>query len=144
MKRICLALLLALSSAPATVTAALYKCVGHDGHVTYADTPCGQAARSAALDTDPPLRTAGADDGLRPGERELLARAYKRDDQDRTRRERVARNSAAELRLNQLRRRKDAIAGEMGSAIGGAAQKKALAEERRSIEREMASLRPRR
>ena len=144
MRRTSIALLLALGSAPATVTAALYKCVGHDGHITYADTPCGQAAHTAALETDPPSRAADEDSGLRPGERELLARAYKRDDQDRARRERVARNSAAELRLNQLRRRKDTIAGEMGSAIGGAAQKKTLAEERRSIEREMASLRPRR
>lgn len=144
MRRMSLALLLALSSTPAAVAAALYRCVGHDGHVTYADTPCGQAAHAAVVETDRPPRAADVDSGLRPGERELLARAYKRDDQDRARRERVARNSAAELRLNQLRRRKDAIAGEMGSAIGGATQKKALAEERRSIEREMASLRPRR
>lgn len=144
MKRTSFALLLTLSTANTPVAAALYLCVGHDGHVTYADTPCGQVARATLLETDPPTPAAGSDDGLRPGERELLARAYKRDDQDRARRERVARNSAAELRLNQLRRRKDAIAGEMGSAIGGAAQKKALAEERRSIEREMATLRPRR
>jgi hypothetical protein len=142
MKRICLALLLALSSPPAQT--ALYKCVAADGHVTYADTPCSQVASAVALEPDPLPRAPAVDDGLRPGEREMLMRAYKRDDQDRTQRERVARNSAAELRLNQLRRRKDAIAGEMGSAIGGAAQKKALAEERRSIEREMASLRPRR
>ncbi|MCU0766833.1 MAG: DUF4124 domain-containing protein [Gammaproteobacteria bacterium] len=141
MKRTSLALLLALGSAP--VPAALYRCVAQDGHVTYADTPCAPAAAATTIAPDPSPRDAGAE-GLRPGEREMLARAYRRDDQERARHERVARNSAGELRLNQLRKRKDAIAGEMGSAIGGAAQKRALAEERRSIEREMAGLRPRR
>ena len=135
------ALLLALSTSPAQ--AALYKCVGGDGHVTYADTPCSQAASAHAVPTDAPSASP-ASDGLRPGEREMLARAYRRDDQERARRDRVARNSAGELRLNQLRKRKDAIAGEMGSSIGGNAQKRALADERRSIEREMAALRPRR
>lgn len=142
MRRMCIATLLALSSI--SVQAALYKCVAADGHVTYADTPCSQAASAVALEPDPPPSAPTAEDGLRPGERELLMRAYKRDDQDRARRERVARASAGELRLNQLRKRKDAIASEMGSSIGGTAQKKVLADERRSIEREMAGFRSRR
>jgi hypothetical protein len=140
MTRTSFALLLVLSATPAE--AMLFKCVADDGHVTYADTPCRQAARAVAIEHDPPPR--GPETGLRPGEREMLERAYRRDDQDRARRERAARNSAAELRINQLRRRKDALGDEMASSIGGAARRKALAEEQRSIEREMSGLRSRR
>ena len=120
MRRTSLALLLALGSTPATAPAALYRCVGPDGHVTYSDIPCAQAASATAIEPDPPPRESGTG-GLRPGERELLARAYRRDDQDRARHERVARNGASELRLNRLRKRKDAISEEMASTIGGAA-----------------------
>jgi len=74
----------------------------------------------------------------------MLERAYRRDEREAERHAQAARNAGAELRLGKLRKRKDEIARELGGSIGGKAQRSALADERRSIEREMASLRPRR
>ncbi len=133
--------LLALILSPAAIDAALYKCVADDGHVTYRDTPCATPAQPLALDSPPP---SAAPPGLRPGEREMLERAHRRDEREAERHAEASRNAAAELRLGKLRKRKDEIGRELGSSIGGKAQRSALADERRSIEREMATLRPRR
>ena len=139
MKRIHCLLVLVLS--PATTEAALYKCVADDGHVTYRDTPCATATPALMVDSVPP---SPGGSGLRPGEREMLERAYRRDDREADRHARASRDAAAELRLSKLRKRKDEIARELGGSIGGKAQRSALADERRSIEREMATLRTRR
>jgi hypothetical protein len=133
--------LLALALDPAGAAAGLYKCVAADGHVTYRDTPCASAVRSVAVE---PAPSAAGDPGLRPGEREMLERAYRRDEREASRHAQAANNATAELRLAKLRKRKDEIARELGGSIGGKAQRGALADERRSIEREMATLRPRR
>jgi hypothetical protein len=133
--------LLALVLSPAAANGALYKCVADDGHVTYRDTPCVTTVPPLALDAPPP---ASAPAGLRPGEREMLERAYRRDEREAVQHAQASRNAAAELRLGKLRKRKDEIARELGGSIGGKAQRSALADERRSIEREMATLRPRR
>ena len=133
--------LLAAALTPLAVDAALFKCVAADGHVTYRDTPCTTAARAETVDPAPP---ASAESGLRPGEREMLERAYRRDEREADRHAQASRNAAAELRLGKLRKRKDEIARELGGSIGGKAERSALADERRSIEREMATLRPRR
>ena len=120
--------------------AALYKCVGDSGHVTYADTPCA-AGRIVAVDVAPsPADPAG----LRPGEKAMLERAWRRDEREAEERTRANRNSAAEARLNKLRKRKDEIARELRGSIGGKVERSALVDERRSIEREMSTLRPRR
>ena len=74
----------------------------------------------------------------------MLERAHRRDDREAVQHAQASRNAAAELRLGKLRKRKDEIAKELGGSIGGKAQRSALADERRSIEREMATLRPRR
>ena len=133
--------LLALVLSPAAIDAGLYKCVADDGHVTYRDTPCATAVPPLALDAAP-LSAGGP--GLRPGEREMLERAHRRDEREAEQHAQASRNAAAELRLGKLRKRKDEIGRELGSSIGGKAQRSALADERRSIEREMATLRPRR
>jgi len=133
--------LLALILGPAAADAAVFKCVAEDGHVTYRDTPCTTAAQPLAVDPTPP---SPAGSGLRSGERDMLGRAYRRDEREADQHAQASRNAAAELRLGKLRKRKDEIARELGSSIGGKAQRSALADERRSIEREMATLRPRR
>lgn len=138
MTRMLCTLAIALSTVPAH--AGLYKCLGDDGHVTYADTPCVMA-RVVAIDTEP---SPAEPTGLRPGEKAMLERAWRRDEQEAEARTRASRNAAAEVRLNKLRRRKDEIARELRGSIGGKAERSALADERRSIEREMATLRPRR
>lgn len=133
--------LLALALNPAAADAGLFKCVAPDGHVTYRDTPCATASQPVTVD---PAPAASAPPGLRPGEREMLERALRRDEREAERHAQASRNAAAELRLGKLRKRKDEIARELGGSIGGKAQRSALADERRSIEREMATLRPRR
>jgi hypothetical protein len=133
--------LLAAVVTPPAADAGLFKCVAADGHITYRDTPCTTAARAEAVDAAPSVAAAP---GLRPGEREMLERAYRRDERDADRHLQASRNAAVELRLGKLRRRKDEIARELGGSIGGKAERSALADERRSIEREMATLRPRR
>ena len=133
--------LLAAVLTPLAAHAGLFKCVAVDGHVTYRDTPCTTAARAETVDAGPPAGTAA---GLRPGELEMLERAYRRDERDADRHAQASRNAAVELRLGKLRRRKDEIARELGGSIGGKTERSALADERRSIEREMATLRPRR
>jgi hypothetical protein len=138
MKR--MSFLLALALTPGAAAPALFKCTADDGHVTYRDTPCATDARPLTLDQAPSVPAAG----LRPGERDMLERAYRRDDREADRAAQTARNAAAELRLGKLRKRKDEIARELGGSIGGKAERSALADERRSIEREMATLRPRR
>jgi hypothetical protein len=138
MQRMLCTLAIALTTVPAH--AALYKCVGDTGHVTYADTPCA-AGRVLAVDAAPaPAEPAG----LRPGEKAMLERAWRRDEREAEERARSSRNAAAEARLNKLRKRKDEIAKELRGSIGGKAERSALVDERRSIEREMATLRPRR
>ena len=74
----------------------------------------------------------------------MLERAWRRDERQAEERARASRNAAAEARLNKLRKRKDEIARELRGSIGGKAERSALVDERRSIEREMATLRPRR
>jgi len=133
--------LLALILGPAAADAAVFKCVAEDGHVTYRDTPCSTATQPLAVDPTPP---SPAGSGLRSGERDMLERAYRRDEREADQHAKASRNAAAELRLGKLRKRKDEIARELGGSIGGKAQRSALADERRSIEREMATLRPRR
>lgn len=138
MQRMFCTLAIALTTIPAH--GALYKCVGDGGHVTYADTPCA-TGRVVAVDTaTPPV----ASTGLRPGEKAMLERAWRRDEREAEERARASRNAAAEARLNKLRRRKDEIARELRGSIGGKAERSTLVDERRSIEREMATLRPRR
>ncbi len=138
MQRMLYTLAITLTTAPAYP--ALYKCVGDAGHVTYADTPCA-TGRVVAVDTaSPSVEPAG----LRPGEKAMLERAWRRDEREATERARSSRNAAAEARLNKLRKRKDEIARELRGSIGGKAERSALVDERRSIEREMATLRPRR
>ena len=138
MQRMLCTLVIALTTIPAH--AALYKCVGDGGHVTYADTPCA-SGRVVAFDPAPP---AAEPAGLRPGEKAMLERAWRRDEREAEERSRASRNAAAEARLNKLRKRKDEIARELRGSIGGKAERSALVDERRSIEREMATLRPRR
>ena len=142
MRRISRVLAIAIALDPGFAAAALFKCIAADGHVTYRDTPCASANRSANVDLLPP--PAAAEAGLRPGERDMLERAYRRDEREAAQAARAARDAPAERRLGKLQRRKDEIARELGGSIGGKAQRSALADERRSIEREMATLRPRR
>jgi hypothetical protein len=141
MRRISRILAIAIALDPSLAAAALFKCIAADGHVTYRDTPCASANRSATVDLQPP---AGADAGLRPGERDMLERAYRRDEREAAQAARAARDAPAERRIGKLQRRKDEIARELGSSIGGKTERSALVDERRSIEREMATLRPRR
>jgi hypothetical protein len=141
MRRILCVLAVAITLDPGAADAGLFKCIAADGHVTYRDTPCASAMRSATVEPPPP---AAADPGLRPGERDMLERAYRRDAREEEQSARAARDAAGELRLGKLRKRKDEIARELGGSIGGKAQRSALVDERRSIEREMATLRPRR
>lgn len=138
MQRMLCTLAIALTTVPAH--AALYKCVGDGGHVTYADTPCA-TGRVVAIDAAPPTAEPG---GLRPGEKAMLERAWRRDEREAAERARAGRNAAPEARLNKLRKRKDEIARELRGSIGGKAERSALVDERRSIEREMATLRPQR
>lgn len=133
--------LLALNLTTPAADAGLYKCIAADGHVTYRDTPCASASRPLTVDPLPPTNVEG---GIRPGERDMLERAYRRDEREAERHAQASRHAAAELRLVKLRKRKDEIARELGGSIGGKAQRGALTDERRSIEREMATLRPRR
>lgn len=135
------AIAIALGSDPGVAAAAPFKCIAADGHVTYRDTPCPSASRSATVDLPPP---AAAEPGIRSGEREMLERAYRRDEREAAQAARAARDAAGERRLGKLQKRKDEIARELGGSIGGKTQRSALVDERRSIEREMTSLRPRR
>jgi hypothetical protein len=48
------------------------------------------------------------------------------------------------MRLGRLEKRKDELARELRSSIGSSADRRALSEEMRSIDREMGTLRPRR
>jgi hypothetical protein len=120
--------------------AELYKCVGDDGHVTYADTHCARAQRVSVDPAPQPGGTAG----LRPGEQAMLERALRRDERDAEHRAKASQNAAAQARLGKLQKRKDEIARELRGSIGSKAERSALSDERRSIEREMATLRPRR
>jgi hypothetical protein len=138
MQRMLCTLAIALTTVPAH--AALYKCVGDGGHVTYADTPC-PTGRVVAVDATPAQAEPA---GLRPGEKAMLERAWRRDERAAEERARASRNAATEARLNKLRKRKDEIARELRGSIGGKTERSALVDERRSIEHEMATLRPRR
>jgi hypothetical protein len=134
--------MLALLACGLDANAGVYKCLDAGGTPLYSDTPCSPAAEEVSVDTPPP---AGAGrGGLRPGELEMLKRAYANDERDRERRQRAARSFASSMRLGRLEKRKDELARELRSSIGSSADRRALSEEMRSIDREMGTLRPRR
>lgn len=123
-------------------TAGIYKCLDAGGTPVYSDTPCSPTAQ--AISVDPPPPSADGRGGLRPGEIEMLKRAYANDERERDRRERAARSYAGSVRLERLEKRKDELARELRSSIGSSADRRALSEEMRSIDREMGTLRQRR
>jgi hypothetical protein len=123
-------------------TAGIYKCLDAGGTPVYSDTPCSPTAQVISIDApSPPADGRG---GLRSGEIEMLKRAYANDERERERRERAARSYAGSVRLERLEKRKDELARELRSSIGSGADRRALSEEMRSIDREMGTLRQRR
>ncbi len=133
---------LALLACGLDATAGIYKCLDAGGTPLYSDTPCGSAAQELSIDAPPPATDGHG--GLRPGEVEMLKRAYANDERDRERRQRAARSFASSMRLGRLEKRKDELARELRSSIGSTTDRRALSEEMRSIDREMGTLRPRR
>jgi hypothetical protein len=132
----------ALLACALDANAGIYKCLDAGGIPVYSDTPCSPSAQEVSIDVPPPSTERGG--GLRPGEVEMLKRAYANEDRERERRQRAARNFASSMRLGRLEKRKDELVRELRSSIGSGVERKALSEEMRSIDREIATLRPKR